>query len=129
MGTAFPTYGAYAASKGAVEVLTRVLAKELGEKKISVNAVAPGPTATDLFLDGKSDQQIESSSPTRSPSADWENRRHDDLVAFLVSPAGRWVSGQVIRANGGMVEDRPVPGCCGAQRSGPAAAPSPLSRE
>ena len=103
VGTAFPTYGAYAASKGAVEVLTRVLAKELGEKKISVNAVAPGPTATDLFLDGKSDQQIEQLTHQIPLGRLGEPEDIADLVAFLVSPAGRWVSGQVIRANGGMV--------------------------
>jgi len=103
VGTAFPTYGAYAASKGAVEVLTRVLARELGEKDISVNAVAPGPTATELFLDGKSDAQIESivqGIPLGRLGAPEEIA---DLVAFLVSPSGHWVNGQVIRANGGMV--------------------------
>lgn len=103
VGTAFPTYGAYAASKGAVEVLTRVLARELGEKDISVNAVAPGPTATELFLDGKSDAQIESivhGIPLGRLGAPEEIA---DLVAFLLSPSGHWVNGQVIRANGGMV--------------------------
>jgi len=103
VGTAFPTYGAYAASKGAVEVLTRVLARELGGKDISVNAVAPGPTATELFLDGKSRDQIESIVHGIPLGRLGTPEDIADLVALLVSRPGHWVNGQVIRANGGMV--------------------------
>jgi 3-oxoacyl-[acyl-carrier protein] reductase len=103
VATAFPTYGAYAASKGAVEALTRVLAKELGKKDISVNAVAPGPTATDLFLEGKGDEQIERLTNAIPFGRLGEPEDIARLVAFLVSAEGHWVNGQVIRANGGMV--------------------------
>lgn len=102
VATAFPSYGAYAASKGAVEVLTKVLSRELGEKDISVNAVAPGPTATDLFLKGKSHELIEQLVRTIPLGRLGEPDDIANLVAFLVSPAGHWVNGQVIRANGGM---------------------------
>jgi 3-oxoacyl-[acyl-carrier protein] reductase len=103
VAAAFPTYAAYAASKGAVEVLTRVLAKELGSRDISVNAVAPGPTATDLFLRGKSQEQIDR---LRSGIPLGRLGEPDDVanvVAFLVGPEGHWVNGQVVRVNGGMV--------------------------
>ena len=103
VGTTFPTYGAYAASKGAVEVLTGVLAKELGTRDISVNAVAPGPTATDLFLDGKSEEQIARLTAAIPLGRLGQPADIAGVVAFLVSPAGHWVNGQVIRANGGMV--------------------------
>jgi 3-oxoacyl-[acyl-carrier protein] reductase len=103
VGTAFATYGAYAATKGAVEVLTRVLAKELGERNISVNAVAPGPTATELFLDGKSEQQIGRLTSSIPFGRLGQPEDIADLVAFLVSSSGHWVNGQVIRANGGMI--------------------------
>jgi 3-oxoacyl-[acyl-carrier protein] reductase len=103
VGATFATYGAYAASKGAVEVLTRVLAKELGKKNISVNAVAPGPTATDLFLQGKSDEQIARLTGSIPLGRLGEPEDIADLVAFLLSSSGHWVNGQVIRANGGMI--------------------------
>ncbi len=103
VGTTFPTYGAYASSKGAVEVLTRVLAKELGARDISVNAVSPGPTATDLFLDGKSDEQIQQLTNNIPLGRLGQPDDIAGVVAFLVSPAGHWVSGQVVRANGGMI--------------------------
>jgi 3-oxoacyl-[acyl-carrier protein] reductase len=102
VATAFSSYGAYAASKGAVEVLTRVLSRELGDKDISVNAVAPGPTATDLFLKGKSHELVEQLIRTIPLGRLGEPEDIANLVAFLVSPAGHWVNGQVIRANGGM---------------------------
>ena len=103
VGTAFPTYGAYAASKGAVEALTRVLAKELGSRDISVNAVAPGPTATDLFLRDKSDEQVEHIAGLIPLGRLGQPEEIADIVAFLVSPAGHWISGQTIRANGAMI--------------------------
>ena len=94
---------AYASSKGAVEVLTRVLAKELGERDISVNAVSPGPTATDLFLDGKTDEQIQQLANAVPLERLGQPEDIARVVAFLAGPEGHWVNGQVVRANGGLV--------------------------
>lgn len=101
--TRFENYGLYAATKSAVETLSAILARELRGRRITVNAVAPGPTATDLFLKGKSDELV-----ARLAKANpLERLGHPDdianVVAFLVGPQGEWVNGQVLRANGGMV--------------------------
>ncbi|MGC9442646.1 SDR family oxidoreductase [Streptomyces sp. WG5] len=103
VGTQFPTYGAYAASKGAVEAMTLILARELRGRDITVNTVAPGPTATDLFLDGKTPEQIDRLAKT--PPLERLGTPDDiaAVVAFLGSPAGHWVNGQILRANGGMI--------------------------
>jgi len=103
VGTAFPTYGAYAASKGAVEALTLILARELRGRDVTVNAVAPGPTATDLFLDGKSEEQVRQLA--RAVPLERLGQPSDiaHVVAFLAGPAGHWINGQIIRANGGLV--------------------------
>lgn len=103
VGTQFPTYGAYAASKGAVEALTLILARELRGRDVTVNTVAPGPTATELFLDGKTDEQI--AQLAKAPPLERLGTPEDiaDLVSFLVGPTGHWVNGQTVRANGGMV--------------------------
>jgi 3-oxoacyl-[acyl-carrier protein] reductase len=103
VGTQFPTYGGYVASKGAVEAMTLILARELRGRDITVNTVAPGPTATDLFLDGKSDEQIETLS--KAPPLQRLGQPADiaKVVAFLTSPEGHWVNGQILRANGGLV--------------------------
>jgi len=99
--TKFPTYGGYVASKAAVEAMTLVLARELRGKDITVNTVAPGPTATPLFLDGKDETTVENlakASPLERLGAP------DDIaesVAFLAGPA-RWINGQVLFANGGL---------------------------
>lgn len=97
----FPAYGAYAASKGAVEAVTLVLARELRGKDITVNVVAPGPTATPLFLDGKDEATVEN----LAKAAPLERLgTPDDIaetVAFLAGPA-RWVNGQVLYTNGGL---------------------------
>lgn len=99
--TQLPTYGAYAASKAAVESLTLILARELRGREITVNAVAPGPTATPLFLDGKDEQTVQN----LAKAAPMERLGVPDdiaeVVAFLAGPA-RWVNGQVLFANGGM---------------------------
>jgi 3-oxoacyl-[acyl-carrier protein] reductase len=103
VGTQFPTYGAYAASKGAVEAMTLIMARELRGRDITVNTVAPGPTATDLFLADKTPEQIDGLAKT--PPLERLGTPEDiaAVVAFLSSPAGHWVNGQILRANGGMI--------------------------
>lgn len=103
VGTRFPAYGPYVASKAAVESITLILARELRGRDITVNTVAPGPTATDLFLDGKTPEQVDrlAKAPPLERLGSPEDIAH--VVAFLTSPAGHWVNGQVLRANGGMV--------------------------
>ncbi|MEW2521097.1 SDR family oxidoreductase [Actinacidiphila alni] len=103
LGLAFPSYAAYAASKGAVEAMTLILARELRGRDVTVNAVAPGPTATDLFLDGKDEETV--ARLAAQPPLERLGTPGDiaALVAFLASPAGHWINGQVVRANGGIV--------------------------
>ncbi|MER7079429.1 3-oxoacyl-[acyl-carrier protein] reductase [Saccharopolyspora kobensis] len=103
VGTQFPDYGAYAASKGAIEAMTLILARELRGRDITVNTVAPGPTATELFLEGKTEEQVESLA--KAPPLERLGTPEDiaAVVAFLTSAEGRWVNGQILRANGGMV--------------------------
>ena len=103
VGLRLETYGVYVATKAAVEAMTPVLAKELRGRSVTVNAVAPGPTATDLFLNGKSPELIERMSKMNPLE---RLGTPDDIaaaVAFLVGPDGSWINGQVLRANGGMV--------------------------
>lgn len=96
-------YGVYAATKAAVEALTAIAAKELRGRRITVNAVAPGPVATELFLNGKSEEAI--AALARLSPLERLGTPHDiaNAVAFLVGPDGGWINGQVLRANGGMV--------------------------
>lgn len=103
VGLQLPAYGAYVASKGAVEAMTLVLARELRGRQITVNAVAPGPTATELFFEGKDEATIERMA--KQPPLERLGTPEDiaEVVAFLASPAGHWVNGQVVRANGGIV--------------------------
>jgi len=98
---AFPTYGPYIASKAGVEGLVHVLANELRGRNITVNAVAPGPVATELFLSGKTDAQIEQMS--KLPPLERLGQPEDiaSVVSFLAGPDGGWVNGQILRANGG----------------------------
>ena len=98
---AMPTYAAYAATKGAVDAMTLILAKEMRGRDVTVNAVAPGPTATALFLDGKSQQTIEHLSTMSPLERLGEPGDIAEAVAFLAGPA-RWVNGQILYANGGL---------------------------
>ncbi|MBB2200798.1 SDR family oxidoreductase [Gluconacetobacter tumulisoli] len=103
VGLLQPGYGVYAATKAAVEAMTGVLARELRGRAITVNAIAPGPTATDLFLNGKSPELI----ARLSNLAPLERLgQPEDIaagVAFLAGPDGAWINGQTLRANGGIV--------------------------
>lgn len=97
-----PNYSVYIASKAAVESLTQVFAKELRGRRITVNAVAPGPVATELFLNGKSPELIEHYA--KMPPLERLGQPEDisNVVSFLASPQAGWVNGQILRANGGV---------------------------
>lgn len=97
---AIPGYGAYAASKGAVEALTLILARELRGRDVTVNTVAPGPTATALFFDGKDQAAIDRAAAFAPLERLGTPADIAALIAFLAGP-GHWVNGQVIYANGG----------------------------
>ncbi len=103
LALALPTYGVYVASKAAVEALARTAANELRGRNISVNAVAPGPTGTALFLKGKTEEQIHSFA--KRPPLERLGTPADiaSVVSFLAGEEGGWINGQVIRANGGLV--------------------------
>lgn len=103
VGLLQPTYGLYAATKAAVEALTGVLAKELRGRAITVNAVAPGPTATDLFLTGKSPELVERLAKLSPLERLGQPEDIAAAVAFLAGPDGGWINGQTLRANGGMI--------------------------
>lgn len=97
-----PKYGAYAASKGAIEQLTRVFAKEMGERWITANIVSPGPVNTELFTTGKTEQDIERISAMSARNRVGETGEIAELVLFLVSNEAGWVTGQNISASGGV---------------------------
>jgi len=97
-----PGYAIYNATKAAVESFTHVFAKELRGRKITVNAVAPGPVATDLFLNGKTDEQIQNFA--KMPPLERLGQPEDiaNVVSFLAGPESGWINGQILRANGGL---------------------------
>lgn len=103
VGTRLETYGIYVATKAAIESLTAILSKELRGRGITVNAVAPGPTATDLFLNGKSDELIDRFAKMVPLERLGTPDDIASAVSFLAGPGGAWINGQTLRANGGLV--------------------------
>ncbi|UXN57115.1 SDR family oxidoreductase [Phyllobacterium zundukense] len=102
LGLKMPGYALYNATKAAVEAFTHVFSKELRGRTITVNAVAPGPIATDLYLRGKSEEVI--ALAAKAPPLERLGQPSDivGVVSFLVGPDGGWVNGQILRANGGV---------------------------
>ena len=96
------TYSAYVATKGAVEQITRVVAKELGGRGITVNVVSPGPTDTELFMTGKTEEQLNRFAQMAALGRLGEVQDIADVVAFLASDDARWITGQNIGVNGGI---------------------------
>src|SRR6202158_1304080 len=103
VGTKLEAYGVYAATKSAIETMTAILSQELRGRSITVNAVAPGPTATDLFLIGKSPELIDRFAKMNPLERLGTPADIASAVAFLVGPDGGWINGQALRANGGLV--------------------------
>lgn len=103
VGLRLETYGVYAATKAAVETMTGILAKELRGRSITVNAIAPGPTATELFFEGKSSEVIERMARMSPLERLGTPQDIAGIASFLAGSDGGWVNGQVLRANGGLV--------------------------
>ena len=103
VGLKLETYGVYAAIKAAIETMTAIAAKEARGRDVTVNAVAPGPTATALFLDGKPDAVVERMSKMNPMERLGTPEDVAGVVSFLCGPDGRWIDGQTLRANGGLV--------------------------
>ncbi|MGR9296929.1 SDR family oxidoreductase [Rhizobium leguminosarum] len=103
VGLKLEAYGVYAATKAAVETLTAIMAKEMRGRNITVNAIAPGPVATDLFLNGKSDELIARMAKMNPLERLGTPEDIAAAVAFLAGPDGGWINGQTLRANGGVI--------------------------
>ena len=97
----FPAYGPYIASKAGVEGLVHVLANELRGRNITVNAVAPGPTGTELFFNGKSEEQVAAVAKLAPLERIGTPEEIASAVAMIAGPDGSWINSQVIRVNGG----------------------------
>ncbi|KAI2885269.1 hypothetical protein CBS11852_8403 [Aspergillus niger] len=97
-----PNYLLYTASKGAIAQMTRVLAKDLGQRKITVNTIAPGPIGTDAYFVGKTEQLVQMQSKI-APTG-WLGKPEEvaNIVVFIASDESSWVNGQTVRINGGM---------------------------
>ena len=102
LSTITPNYLLYVSSKGAIEQMTRVLAKDLGKRGITVNAIAPGPTGTDLFYQGKSEELIKHLASTNPIGRLGTPEDIAKVTGFLATEKSGWVNGQILRANGGM---------------------------
>lgn len=102
-GQMFPGYSVYAGTKGALEQFTRQLAKEFGTRGISINAIAPGPTGTDLFFEGKSEELINQLSSMNAFKRLGTPEDIAGAVEMLLDERSRWITGQTIRANGGFI--------------------------
>lgn len=98
-----PTYAIYVATKGAVEQFSHVFAKEMGPRNIRVNVISPGPTDTELFTQGKSDEDIKRLAGLAAFNRIGKPEEIANVVAWLVSDEAAWVTGQNVRANGGMI--------------------------
>jgi 3-oxoacyl-[acyl-carrier protein] reductase len=98
-----PGYGVYAATKAGVEAMTHVLSRELRGRNITVNVIAPGPTATDLFLKGKSQETIDHLAKLAPLERLGQPQDIASAVSFLAGPDGGWINGQVLRVNGGII--------------------------
>jgi 3-oxoacyl-[acyl-carrier protein] reductase len=103
LAAALPTFGAYAASKGAVEALTLILARELRGRDVTVNTIAPGQTATETFLNLQTEAEIQGSVAAIPLGRLAQPTDIANVIAFLASPQGHWINGQVVRANGGIL--------------------------
>jgi 3-oxoacyl-[acyl-carrier protein] reductase len=101
LARSFPTYGPYIASKAGVEGLVHVLANELRGRNVTVNAVAPGQVATDLFLKDKSAQQIVEFTKMNPLERIAQPSDTSNVVSFLAGSDGGWINSQVLLANGG----------------------------
>lgn len=100
--TVQPAYLLYNSTKGAIEEITRVLSKDLAGKGINVNCVAPGPTGTELFLKGKPQEMIDAIGKLNPHGRIGTPEEVADAITLLCGEQSRWVSGQVLRINGGM---------------------------
>lgn len=103
MGALRPGFGAYTASKAAVETMVKILAKELKGTGITANCVAPGPIATEMFFDGKSEEMVRKVIEECPLSRLGETKDVAPVVGFLATDASEWINGQVVRVNGGYV--------------------------
>jgi 3-oxoacyl-[acyl-carrier protein] reductase len=103
VGIKLETYGVYAATKAAIETMTAILSKEMRGRNITVNAVAPGPVGTELFLNDKSPELIDRMAKMNPLERLGTPEDIASAVSFLTGPDGGWINGQVLRANGGMV--------------------------
>ncbi|KAG0497213.1 hypothetical protein HPP92_001661 [Vanilla planifolia] len=103
LGLNLPGYGAYSASKAAVEAMVRILSKEMKGTGVTVNCVAPGPVESELFFAGKSEEDVKRAANLNPMGRVGLPEDIGPVVGFLCSDAGQWVNGQVVRVNGGMI--------------------------